>query len=266
MKKGIQLFALILLGVFLLLGCSANEGFQSDSGVPDNGTNSNLTTNDVPERKIIYTVDLTLYTKDLEAGIETLRSNINSDEWFDYERIGSTNASFTIRVKSDRLDDFIQSMDDGYDVSHYSKTGTDISLDYLDTTNRIAALEAQYDRLVDLYEDASLSDMITINERLGEIEAELLSLEGSLNTFDSLVDYSQVQVDMYQSSASSNSPFFNRLWTAFGNGINGLLTFFDFILIALATVLPFALIIVPTGLGIYYFQRKRNKKKKDKEE
>lgn len=265
MKKRIYIISLMIFSIFLLIGCSANDGFQSESGVPDNETDGQIITDDVPERKIIYTVDLTLYTKDLEAGIETLKSNVNGDEWFDYERIGDSNASFTIRIKSDRLDDFVQSIDDTYDVSDYRKTGTDISLEYLDTTNRIAALEAQYDRLVDLYEDASLTDMITINERLGEIEAELLGLEGSLNNFDSLVDYSQVNVDIYQTRASSDSPFFNRLWTAFGNGISGLLSFFDFLLIALATILPFALIIVPSGFGIYYIYQRRSKKKKDKE-
>ncbi|MDA3931194.1 MAG: DUF4349 domain-containing protein [Tenericutes bacterium] len=265
MKKRTIFLSLLFVGLFLFGGCGASDLGQLESGAPENDSEIEYLAEGVPERKIIYSVDLSVYTRDLEESIETLKSNVNADEWFDYENIRDTQASFKIRIKSERLDQFVQSIDDSFDVTFYSKTGNDISLEYLDTTNRIAALEAQYDRLIDLYEDASLNEMITINERLGEIETELLALEGTLNTFDSLVDYSEVDVTIYQSRASSKSPFINRLFTSFGNGVNAVIVFFDFLLIVLATILPFILILVPTGYGIYFLIKKRKHKKEKKE-
>lgn len=46
----------------------------------------------------------------------------------------------------------------------------DISQIYQDTESEIATYEAEKTRLIELYEDASLSDMITINTRLSEID------------------------------------------------------------------------------------------------
>lgn len=260
MKRRFLFISIFFMLVFLV-GCSADHMGQLDSGTPDNGLENISQVENLPERKIIYSVELDIYTKDLEDSIETLKSNVNSDEWFDYENIRDRQATFRIRIKSDRLDDFVQSIDDSFEVNFYSKTGEDISLQYLDITNRVAALQAQYDRLLVLYDDASLNEMITINTRLGEIEAELLELEGTLNTFDSLVDYSEVDVTIYQTTAASKSPFFNRLLTSFVNGLRAVITFFDFVLIAIAAILPFAIILVPTGFGIYIYIKKRKHKK-----
>lgn len=266
MKKYFNLFLLVLVFVFFLAGCGADLENQYESGAPSGDDETEYSVDGLPERKIIYSVELSIYTKDLQESISILKANLNDDEWFDYEHIEDRKATFKMRIKSDRLDSFINDINSSYDVSFYSKTGEDISLDYLDTTNRIAALEAQHDRLVALYENASLSEMITINERLGEIEAELLSLQGTLNNFDSLVDYSEVEVTIYQSVASSRSPFFNRLVTSLGNGFNAVLTFLDYIIMALATILPFAIIALPvSGGALYISKRSRLKKEKNRE-
>lgn len=261
MNKKILCFFLCILAIFALAGCAANDSLEFESGVPEDDANGELIGDQIPTRKIIYEVDLSIYTKNLEESITTLKSNVESDEWFDYERIRETQATFIIRIKSERLDQFIQSIGDAFEVSSYSKTGTDISLEYLDLTNRITALQAQYDRLVDLYENASLNDMITINTRLGAIETELLGLQGTLNNFDSLVDYSEVTVSIYQSYTSSRDPFFNRLLNAFVNGFNGVVSFFDGLLIVTATLLPFAVVFIPSGYGIYILVKKHQRKK-----
>ncbi|MFU8793479.1 MAG: DUF4349 domain-containing protein [Acholeplasmataceae bacterium] len=261
MNKKIFFLLFIFLSVFLLTGCASDGSLDYESGVPENEAGDTLLIDQIPTRKIIYEVDLSIYTKDLEESIHTLKSNVEADEWFDYERIRETQATFKIRIKSDRLDAFIASIGDAFEVSSYSKTGTDISLEYLDITNRIAALQAQYDRLVDLYLNASLNDMITINTRLATIETELLGLQGTLNNFDSLVDYSEVNVSIYQSYVSSRDPFFNRLASAFVTGFNGVVSFFDGLLIVTATLLPFAVVFVPSGYGIYILVKRHQRKK-----
>ena len=64
-------------------------------------------------------------------------------------------------------------------VKNYNKEATDISLQYQNTANRISSLKTERDRLVELYENASMSDMILINSRIAEIDLQLGELEGT---------------------------------------------------------------------------------------
>ena len=255
MKKRLFFIFIFFIGLLMLSACQSNDLGEFDDD-PQNDPDVITLGSNVPLRKIIYTVDLTLYTKDLEASITTLKGLIQSDEWFDFEQIRETQAIFVIRVKSERIDLFTENLKDEFTVSYFSKLGKDISLDYQNTTNRIAALEAQHERLLLLYADASLSEMLTINQRISEIETQLLALEGTLNNFDSLVDYSEVNITIYESRITSRAPFFNRLFAAFSSGISGVISFFDGLFIVLATLIPFAIVFVPSGYGIHILIKK----------
>ena len=249
----------VFLVLFLLSSCSAENEYASE--VPEDSEQTMLTTSDVPERKIIYTVESTFDVEDLDQSILQLKSLINDDEWFDEEDIGSSFAMFKIRIKTERLDEFTDELKDLFQVRSFSKVGKDISLQYQDKTNRINSVNLQIARLQVLYEDASLSDMIVINQQLSDLEIELMNLEGELNLFDSLIEYSEVNVTLYGSKVITRSPFFNRLGNAFVNGFTALITVLDSIAIAIGHIIPFVLIIGPVGYGIYYFRKKYKTKK-----
>lgn len=253
MKKAIAII-FVLLG--LLGGCSAQEVIQ------DNDQDSSITilADDVPTRKIVYEVTMHMNVTDLEEGIDDIASRIESDEWFDDESISDTYASFTIRIKTTRLDAFIQSIRDDYKVYQYEKKGTDVSLQYQDKSNRILAIEAQIDRLLELYHAASLSDMITINQQLSTLEVELQRLNGELAVFDSLVDYSEVHITLRGSRLETESPFIARVGQGFISGWRGLIQFFEEFIIIIVTVLPFGILLGGMGFGIQWVIKRRNKK------
>lgn len=262
MKKHLMILMFLFVSVFALGSCANNNEGPNDTV----GTNDQVDflsfNEDLPERKIIYNVSMSIYTKKLEETISTIKENVNNDEWFDEETIQERRATFTIRIKTARLDQFILDIDNSFNVSNFSKTAKDISLDYLDATNQIAALEAEQARLMNLYEGASLEGMITINRRLAEVEKELLTLKGTLNTFDSLVDYSEVKITVHLSRVAAKDPFFNRLGTAFMNGLSALGVFFDTLAVVVMTLLPFAAVFVPAGVGTYYLVKWYKGKKK----
>lgn len=52
---------------------------------------------------------------------------------------------------------------------------------------------------------------------------------------------------------------------AFTSGFEALLEFFKFLIIAIAALLPFAIIIVPTFLTVSHYTKKRKKKKTQEE-
>lgn len=265
MFKKVLLFFVIIFSFIGLIGCSeAHDGSlnNEDYYLGSDGDGVILLADETtPERKIIYTVDISFDVNNLEYADDYLNMLVESDEWFDSENLSTTRYTYKIRIKTDRLDDFITSLKDSFSLRSYQKEGKDISLQYQDTTNKILSLEAQLERLLELYDQATLSEMIIINEQISDIEVELQSLNGTLNQFDSLTEYSVVNLVFYGSAVASDSPFINRLGNAFVNGFNGLLKFFDGLLIVIATAFPFAVVIGIVGTVTLVIYKKSNKKK-----
>jgi len=259
MKRSLFGFIIVMILV-LLFGCSE----QPTPGGTDQDFDDIVAFADEtsPERKIIYEVDIAFDVRDLETASDTLDGLLEADEWFDREVIMASYRSYVIRVKTERLDAFVEALQDAFTLRSFSKVGTDISLQYQDTTNAILSLEAQLARLLELYEQATLAEMIIINEQMSDVEVELASLQGTLNQFDSLAEYSEVTLSFYGSSVLTKSPFFNRLGNAFVDGFEGLLAFFDGLFIVLATVFPFLVIFVGAGVGIGLVLKKRKAKKR----
>lgn len=258
MKQRVK-FLIIVLIVFslFLVGCSSNKErgyYDENEGVVVKETES------TPNRKIIYEVSANLSSDNLSESIATIKGELNSDEWLDSERISEDTASLVIRVKTEHLDDFLNSISQSHDVSNFNKKATDISITYQDKSNILLTYQTERERLLELYEEASLSDMLTINNRLSEIDIEIGKLQGELNQFDSLVDYSIVRLDLYASNNTETLPFGQRITTAFTNGFSALIVFFDILLIVLVTLIPWLIIIGPIGYGVYRF-RKHTKKK-----
>jgi hypothetical protein len=219
-----------------------------------------------PDRKIIYKAELNIYTSTFTPTIEYIYSLIESDEWFDSESITENSAIFIVRIKTERLDAVIQLLKNEYDVRNTKKTGTDISLNYQDMSDKIAALTIQRDRLLELYEEASLSDMIQINEQLSNIEVEIAQHQGNLNLFDSLVDYSELKIYLQGSELKDQKAFFPRVGLAFQNGLGAIVIILDGLAIAIVTILPISVVFVPAGYGIYRIRRHFKKIKKAKNE
>jgi archaellum component FlaC len=258
MKK-IFMFVTIFLGILVLTSCSSGN---YDVGYNDNNENEDvlLAVTDVPDRKIIYHVNISFDVDDLDDASLVLKTLIASDEWFDYESTNESHHSYVLRIRTSRLDTFIDDMKDEFSVRSYQKEGTDVSIAYQDMSNTILALETQLARLLVLYDEASLDEMIVINQQISDIEIELQSLQGQINTYDSLIDYSEVEVDFYGQTVTTKSPFINRLANGFLNGIDGLIQFLDGFLIVIATILPFVIIFGGGSLTIFMIIKKRHDK------
>ena len=259
MLKKLSIVLSFVLIAFILIGCSSD--YEDMSYDDYDNQNEVLLADSAPERKIIYKIDASFDVKNLSNVSDDLHQMIESDEWFDQEEINDYGHSYVIRVKTERLDAFIDDLKDAYQVRTYQKSATDVSLAYQDITNQIAALNAQLDRLLVLYDEASLSDMIQINEQISNIEVELQSLTGSINAYDSLIDYSEVTLNFYGSTVTTNAPFFNRVANGFIDGLSALLSFLDGFLIVIVTIFPFLVLFGGIGYGGYVIYKKRKHKK-----
>lgn len=260
MKKKIGFVFSLFFMILLLSACSSND-YLGPGEEPTTGED-NFLLEGTPERKIIYRVDASYDVSNINDAVDTLKGFVLEDEWFDQENLSTSYASFTIRIKTERLDAFMLDLKEAFQQRSYNKSGEDISLAYQDKTEKVLSLTLQQERLQALYDSASFSDMIVINKQLSDVEAELRKLEGELNVFDSLVEYSTVEVRLYGSTILTRSPFFNRLGNAFVNGAKGLLSFLDGLVIVVATIVPFAVVFVPAGyFGLKFYKSYQRKQK-----
>jgi len=262
MLKKVILMTMIASVLVGLIACSSETYVQEEFLY---GESENLLVNladpVAPERKIIYEVKVSYDVTDLPAATAFLKAQLQTDEWFDREVLTSGYHSYVIRVKTERLDAFITTLHDEFALRSYEKIGTDISLEYQDTSNRIISLQTQLARLLVLYESATLAEMLVINEQISDIEVELAELDGTLSEFDSLAEYSEVALIFYGGTVVTQSPFFNRLGNAVWDGILGLLDFFDTLFIAFATILPFLIVFGGIGIIVWRVIKKRKAKK-----
>ncbi len=263
MMKKVFCLGVLLLLIFGLVGCS--QELPQGGDFDDTGDYASLLEVSSVNRILIYKVNLSVSTDDLNQMIGMIKNDLNSDEWIDSETVHIHYAEFIIRVKTERLDDFVESLKTGNDVSYFGKTATDISLNYRDTEAKILALELQIERLLELYEEANVSEMILINEQLSIAQAELQKEQGNLNQFDSLIDYSQIELRIYSKASMQNAPFFERSGQAFIDGFNGLVAVFDFLVIALIVLLPTLMIGIPIFIGarFLYVKIKRARQTKN---
>ena len=257
---------LLLFGLMLLVftGCGVESNYDKEGNGSGNGGNDEQVEEVIElssvNRKIIYTVSADISTKELNNTYKSIKNSLEADEWMDNENITSNMIILKIRVKSARLDAFVNSFSNYGEVGNYSKEAEDISLTYQNYSNRIASLEAERERLNELYEQASMYDMITINKRISEINLEIGTLNKELNKFDSLADYSVVNLRIYEQKIIKEPSFGGSIGKAFTGGWNAVVSLLKFLVIALSALVPFLVIFIPVG-GVAYFIVKHNKKK-----
>jgi len=169
MMKKVSMVLLIGFFLFFTVSCTGNT-YILDENIEAVTDVLELGLTDVPERKILYEVNAAYDVNDLDAAADTLKALVEADEWFDEEIIQETRITYVIRIKTARLDAFTTALQNEFTVRSYSKVGTDISVEYQNSSNRVLALEAQLARLLVLYENASIQEMILINEQISDIE------------------------------------------------------------------------------------------------
>ena len=233
---------------------SGGEGAE-EAGTEESDGASETGAGEVPEeeteqsdRKLITTVDLSVQTrefeklqKDLEETVTALGGYIesstvyNSNYWSNYDTaeedtFGDRSASYTLRIPEKRLDEFLEKLHDGANVTRESRSVEDITLEYVDVASHKRALETEAKSLEKMLEQATeLSDIIQIQSELTDVRYQIDSIESRLRTYDNQVDYSTVNLNVDEVriyTQPANASVWTKISTGFlkslkdvGNGI-----------------------------------------------
>ena len=159
-------------------------------------------------RKLIRTFELNVETLDFDDFIAAVKKEVSSVGGYiessrvggnSYNYSGNRSADFICRVPSDKLDDFIYTVGGLGNVTYSYEDTKDITLSYVDTEARVKSLQTEYDQLLELLAEAeNLDTIILLQQRLTEVRYQLESYKSQLRTYDNLVDYSTVNLSVYE--------------------------------------------------------------------
>lgn len=252
MKKNFGILLIIFsLVLFCLTGCSND----SSPGVSDGGgNNSGEIVDKTTSQKIIYTVDYDLECADINECMEGILNK--SKELSGYvltSRVSNNYASYTIKVPTSKLDEFLNYIDGLGNTANKSITTDDVTSKYNMITSEIEVLEARREAYINMLKNnsLSLSDELEINKALDEVSSRLQSLYYDKAVFDSKVDYSTINIGC---EAIENQGFF----TTYAGYLRD---FFVGIGKGVMYILPILIIGWMISVVIIIVDKKRKKKK-----
>ena len=273
-------------GDFYEAPAEEENGFYDDaySGESSllNASNSNEAVSQ-SEAKWIYTGYLEVWTSDFNKGSRCIEKLVEDyGGYFESRKVWSydeySNADYTIRVASDKYEAFMNAVSGSDTLKVVSQTSDreNISETYYDIVNRLNTLQIKLDRLNDLMEQAeNMEDLITIENAIADVEYQIESYTGTLNHYDSLIEYSTVTISLSEVSNVEEAlepTLGQRIAAGFSSGVERLGINCENLLVWVVSnifgILILALIIVVVVLVIHRkHKRKMNNtgKKKSKD-
>lgn len=233
-------------------------------------------------RKLIRTVRLELQTKEYDELIDGIGKKIqemngyieNSSVWGNsYNNSSTRNSEYTVRIPSDRLDEFVQVVGELGNVVYKNEYVEDVTLQYVDVESHQKALETERDRLMELLEQAeNLEDLLAIENRLSEVRYELENYGSQKRFLENQIDYSTVSLsitEVERITETGKKTFFQEVAERFGNSLYAVgsgLRGFVIVLLGSLPVLAFWAAVIAVFLLIVrrLFYRKKGKMAKEK--
>lgn len=294
MKRGFVLLTMLALMLGLLGGCGGSGAADSmatdtaasesimDAGDAAYGGNGAAQITEEPETaeggadrlqdaKMIYTADLSVETTafdDAAAGLRQLVEGMGG--YFETASVynyggGYRSAYYTIRVPADQFQNLLTQVGELCHVVRQEAGQENISEQYYDVESRLVTQQTKLERLQTLLSQAeTMEDIITIESAISETELAIEQLTGTLRKYDSLVDYSTVNIsleEVYRLSNTEEAPqsFGGRLGSAFGDGWRAFTKGLEDLAVTLAYSWMWVLLIVVIAIGAVRIIRRRHK-------
>ena len=172
--------------------------------------------------------------------------------------------NMVIRIPAQRFDTLVtELLAIAIYVENKQITSEDVTEQYVDIEARMNAKKQVEARYLDILKKAGkIDEILSVERQLGIIREEIDAAQGKLKYFDSRVQYSTINLNLYQqldyTAPSPDRRFTGRIKEAFLAGWRGLLEF----LVGLVNIWPFLLILVASLWAIARWRKnKRNAKK-----
>ncbi len=246
---------------------SENSSVVNTAAGVENGTKT--------EEKIIKTVDLTVQTKEYDTYISALTASVSANGG--YVETAETNsggyyssnryATYTVRIPAEKLDAFLTAANENGKIVTKTENQQNVTLEYVDLESRISAYKTEQATLTGLLEKAeSLENVLSIQERLSEVNYQIESYTAQLRVLENRVSYSTVtlRIDEVERVTETEPSLWERIKNTFLDNVDELVDWLGDAVVGVIGGLP---IILPMGAAILIaiiIIRKAVKKRKAK--
>lgn len=228
-------------------------------------------------QKLIFTYNYSVEAKEFDSFYEKITKKtsetggyVESSETNGSASDGSRYASLTLRIPANKMNQMLSLLDSDSNITYQSSSSENVTLRYIDMESHLKALRTEQETLLQLLEKADkLKDVIALQSQLTQIRYEIESYESQLRSYDNLIDYSTLylnitEVERTTNTASTKTPFFEEAGNRLSDNIyalgQGIRAFAIWIIGSLPVLAPLAVVIVCALLFV-----KRNKKKQKQE-
>lgn len=217
---------------------------------------------DIVERKLITNGNISFETnsiattrKQIYEAVKSTKAYVTADNT--YKNEGSISNTMMIRVPSDNFDLLLSQSIKGVEkIDNKEINVKDVTEEFLDISARIKTKKELENRYLEILKSASkVSEILEIEREIGQLRAEIESIEGRLKYLQNQVSYSTLTIQFYQ-NIDAEKGFGKHFKNGFKNGWDNLIWFF----IGLINVWPFVLLIILFAMLLIRWRRRRNLK------
>lgn len=294
-KQILSLLLALILVLGLFTGCGASSSpakyeameeavaAEAPAAMADNAAgmltgSSTSESTAVPEnRKWIITVYMSAETEDLDAMTEALDEQITRlNGYVEDQHIfnGSAyssrryrSASLTIRIPAEDVDRFAKEVSGIANVISQEKNLEDITLNYVSTESRVAALQTEEARLLELMAKAeTMSDLLEIEQRLTDVRYELENMTSRLRTYDNQINYATIHLDIsevQEYTPVEDPTLWERISGGFTDSLDDLWESLQDLLVGAVIAFPFLLVYGGIALVIFLVIRMLAKRRRE---
>src|SRR5260370_15387750 len=242
---------------------SASNG-PTDSGASGGQKNQS---GDIGPQYLVKTLNVDLQVKDTRKVADNLLTWITRTDpratstGTDYEQVGDNlyNVSLTFSVQATLYPQVYRYLRDytthnGGHLATFNESIQDVTGSYVDTQSRLQNLRVEQGRLQDLLSHAqALSDILSIDQQLTNVEGQIESYEAQLKTLTSQVTFYTVSVSLEPIETAAPPPS-NNGWTIgkiFHDAFSASLAFGQGGLALLVYLVAFSLYGIPLAIIIW---------------
>ena len=279
-KRVIALVFAVLLIVCCFASCGKENTGKSDAStgfLSDEQFSTSVEDTVSTDRKLVKTAELGIETKKYDDFIKLINNKTaevggyieSSNTSGSSENLYGRNATITVRVPAEKLDDFVSLVGDAATIVYNNTRVEDITSEYIDVESRIAALEAEQEALIEMLKAANdVSQLLDIQARLSEVNGNLESYKAQLKVFSEQVKMSTVTMNIDEvdrESSAEQQGFWGEVGSRFSDNVYAIGQGLRAIAIWFISSLPYFAIIAVVAVVVIVVIRvsiKSSKKKK----
>ena len=246
-----------------------SEGYYESGNSENLSTSNSVVENESKSEKLVHSANIDMETKNLTSALDFIHAKIESVEGiiqaesvngnnrldsysYSYYNYSVPSANIYVRIPQKNYESFINTLNqktDNLAAISIDKTVDNMTEVYYDSESRLKSLRVQEKRLLEFMENAeNVSDMLSVESKLSEVQYQIDSVTNSLKTIDNDVQYAKVKIIItevckYTEVTENPTNFFERVIDYIKNSFVSFTENAEEILEAVIYLIPYGIII-----------------------